>query len=148
MTGDPRHRNLPEVVLGECVWHTKYGDGKVVDLGALEGAPTARIDFGNAGMHWIVLGGGHLRRESPTQTLEVSLWADATEWIALTFQFGQSGVGLDLRGDRKALDDLLVWLDAITMGVQRCAVEFAAEPSNEPRGDVRRERIEQWLAAG
>jgi hypothetical protein len=26
--------------------------------------------------------------------------------------------------------------------------EFAARPANEPRGDLRRERIEQWLAAG
>jgi hypothetical protein len=122
-------------------------------------------------------------------------------------RLGPRGVGLDFRGDRKAFDDLLVWLDAITMGVQLCAVgfvsltgyralealragddlvqlrvkdsidsagtpaadvlwevllprrelvatfyaalrEFAAEPANEPRGDVRRERIEQWLAAG
>lgn len=127
---------LHEVVVGQTVWHTRWGHGTVRELRSDDQWEAASVEFAGTGTpesvacgrrtEWIALGGGHLLSEPPVLALEALMWADESQWVCLALKHGLGQVDIDFDGERSSFDDLLAWLEAVALGVHLCAVEFVS----------------------
>lgn len=114
---------LRSVVVGQAVWHSKFADGVVREVDAEHQPTAALIDFGERGVHTIAMGGGYLREKAPAVALEVRFGDCFDGWIGLKLSIGWDRLNLEFDNHGRFFADLLVWLEALTLGVHLCTVE-------------------------
>ena len=125
---------LQRVVIGQAVWHVEWGSGSVTGVceNTLDDVrlSVATIAFenkdGSASEHEITLGSGALRARAPP-SFHAEIVACEAGWIDLDLSAGVQLIELSLSAVFDPMPQLLVWLEAIALGVQECGFDLDEE---------------------